>query len=262
MNFPDESKPSEVPATEHISKPVESESKPRTASGKKKMINAQNREYLAFSLDLLLNIVIIVGLVFLIRTFVISPFQVFGPSMCDTLNNVDGTCQRSYGEYLIVNKLGYQNFLGWQVGLPKRGDIIVFHPPQTNEEFFIKRVIGMPGETVQLKNGKVYIFNKEHPEGFELNEPYLNAINTGNTHPYRDDLTVFEVPKDQYFAMGDNRVASSDARSCFKEKAGGEICKGENESSYLTMSHIEGKAWLILWPLNKLSALADPVYNN
>jgi hypothetical protein len=62
--------------------------------------------------------------------------------------------------------------------------------------------------------------------------------------------------------MGDNRVASSDARSCFKEKAGGEICKGENESSYLTMSHIEGKAWLILWPLNKLSALADPVYNN
>jgi len=161
---------------------------------------------------------------------------------------------------LIVNKFGYQNFLGWQVGLPKRGDIIVFHPPQTNDEFFIKRVIGLPGETVQLKNGKVYVFNKEHPEGFELKESYLNTVNAGNTHPYRDDLTVFEVPKDKYFVMGDNRVASSDARSCFKEKAGGEICKGSNESSYLGLDHIEGKAWLVLWPLSKLSVLPDPQY--
>jgi len=213
-----------------------------------------------FWLDVALNIVIIVALVVIIRTFLISPFQVYGPSMCDTLNNVEGICQRAYGEYLIVNKLGYQNFLGWQVGLPKRGDIIVFHPPLNNTEFFIKRIIGLPGETVQLKEGKVYVFNAEKPEGWELKESYLNSVNSGNTHPYNRENTVFEVPKNSYFVMGDNRVASSDSRSCFQETASNEPCKGDGKSPFLTMDHIEGKAWLVLWPITKISALKDPAY--
>jgi len=211
-----------------------------------------------FWLDVVLNIIIIVALVAIIRTYLISPFQVYGPSMCDTLNFVDGTCQRAYGEYLIVNKLGYENFFGWQVGTPKRGDIIVFHPPQNDAEFFIKRIIGLPGETVELKSGKVYIYNAEHPEGMELPEPYLNATNSGNTHPYNRENTIFEVPKDKYFVMGDNRTASSDSRSCFQETASSNPCSGK--SPFLTMDHIEGKAWLILWPLNKISILKDPSY--
>jgi signal peptidase I len=227
----------------------------------KKLFNVRDLKSTGiFWLDVALNIIMIVALVVIIRTFIISPFQVYGPSMCDTLNNVDGTCQRAYGEYLIVNKLGYQNIFGWKIGVPKRGDIIVFHPPMNNNEFFIKRIIGLPGETVQLKDGKVYVFNQEKPEGFELKEDYLNSINSGNTNPFNRNNTVFEVPKDSYFVMGDNRTASSDSRSCFQETASNEPCKGEGKSPFLTMDHIEGKAWLVLWPLNKISALKDPTY--
>lgn len=86
-----------------------------------------------FGFDILLNLIIIASMVFLIRTFLISPFQVYGPSMCDTMNNIDNVCQHGYGEYIIVNKFGYQSFPGWQVGLPKRGDIVVFHPPINKE---------------------------------------------------------------------------------------------------------------------------------
>lgn len=213
-----------------------------------------------FWLDVVLNIVIIVALVFLIRTFVISPFQVSGPSMCDTLNYIDGQCQRNFGEYLIVNKFTYQNFLGWQIGLPQRGDIVVFHPPRNDNEFFIKRIIGLPGETVKLKGGDVYIYNKEHPEGFVLDEQYLNSVNSGNTHPYRDDLTIFEIPQGNYIVFGDNRIASSDSRSCFKETPGGQPCKQGEASPYLPLDHIEGKAWIILWPLSKISLVQNPAY--
>jgi signal peptidase I len=213
-----------------------------------------------FWLDILLNIVIIVSLVFIIRTYIISPFQVFGPSMCDTLNSISGQCNRSYGEYLIVNKFGYQNFFGWQVGLPARGDIIVFHPPMNESEFFIKRVIGLPGETVKLKDGKIFIYNKERPEGFELRETYLNSSNSGNTHPYDRNHTSFEIPEESYFVLGDNRIASSDARSCFQETAGNEPCSGQGKSPYLALDHIEGRAWVILWPLSKIQLLPNPEY--
>ncbi len=212
--------------------------------------------------DLALNLIIIIGFVFIIRTYLISPFQVFGPSMCDTLNNIEGKCQRGFGEYIIVNKLGYLNILGWQIGTPNRGDVVVFHPPHNSEEFFIKRVIGLPGETVKLKNGEVYIYNEKNPQGFKLNETYLNTYNKGNTHPYTENFTSFEVPAGTYFVLGDNRNSSSDSRSCFKEKASDPDCGEGNATSYLPMANIEGQAWLILWPLDKISALSVPNYNN
>jgi len=215
-----------------------------------------------FVADIVINLVIIAALVFVIRSFIVSPFQVYGPSMCDTLNNIDNTCQHGYGEYIIVNKLGYQNILGWQVGLPKRGDIIVFHPPTNETEFFIKRVIGLPGETVKLEGGNVYIVNKEHPEGYKLDEPYLNDINMGNTHPYSPDKTIFEVPAERYLAFGDNRTQSSDARSCFRESITSGGCDQPGNSPFLKMSNIEGKAWIVLWPLSKIAILNDPAYKN
>lgn len=214
----------------------------------------------AFWLDIALNLIIIVGLVFLIRTFVISPFQVFGSSMCDTFNYFDGQCQSGYGEYIIVNKFGYQNFFGWQVGTPKRGDVVVFHPPHNNEEFFIKRIIGLPGETVKINDLKVYIYNEEYPDGIELEEQYLNNINRDNTKP-REAGSVFEIPQGSYFVLGDNRVGSSDARSCFKESVSQGKCGENGNSPYLTLDHIEGKALVVLWPLNRLSIVQNPVYN-
>lgn len=219
----------------------------------------RKNEILNFWLDVVLNIVIIVGMVIIIRSYLISPFQVYGPSMCNTLNFIDGQCQHSYGEYIIVNKLGYQNFFGLRIGLPKRGDIIVFRPPRNKDEFFIKRIIGLPGETVKLKNGDVYIFNKEKPEGFKLDEKYLSFTNQGNTMPL-GGISLFEVPADQYFALGDNRVASSDSRSCFKESPTGEKCGQGEVTPYLPLENIEGKAWIVLWPLSKLQILPDPEY--
>ena len=213
-----------------------------------------------FWLDVVLNVVIIVAMVFIIRSYIISPFQVYGPSMCNTFNFFDETCQRQYGEYLIVNKFGYQNFAGLKIGMPKRGDIVVFHPPTNNNEFFIKRIIGLPGETLKLKDGKVYILNEDNPAGFELNEPYLNGTNQGNTQPLLAGKTVFEIPEGAYFVMGDNRTASTDSRICFKETVGGAACS-KDASPYLTMDHIEGKAWLVLWPLSKLTIVQNPAYN-
>lgn len=224
------------------------------------MNTEKQKEQVAFWLDIALNLVIIVGLVFVIRSYLISPFQVYGPSMCDTLNYIDDNCNRGYGEYLIVNKFNYQNFLGWQVGLPKRGDIVVFHPPLNDEEFFIKRIIGLPGETVKIEDGKVFIYNDERPDGYELEEQYLSANNAGATHPLISNLRTFEVPENQYFVLGDNRQQSSDSRSCFIESLSGSKC-GENGSTpFLTMDNMEGKAALILWPLQKISTVNRPKY--
>lgn len=221
----------------------------------------KKRSFFSSFLDLLLNLAIIVGLVLIIRTFIISPFQVFGPSMCDTFNNFFNKCGDSFGEYLIVNKFGYQNFFGWQVGLPERGDIVIFHPPHNESEFFIKRVIGLPGETIKLIDGDIQILNDENPNGFILEEPYLNAENNHNTYNENiPDLTVFEVPEGNYLVMGDNRKHSSDARSCFAETNSVTACEQEGRSSYLSLDHIEGKAWIILWPFNRMSFIEDPDY--
>jgi len=222
--------------------------------------NERNSEKVAFWLDIILNLVIIVGLVFIIRTYFISPFQVFGPSMCNTLNYFNDSCQRSYGEYLIVNKFSYQNFFGWQVGSPDRGDIIVFHPPHDNDEFYIKRVIGLPGDKVILKDGYVYIHNKDNPDGFQLDEPYLSEKNSGNTHPLINDLRTFDVPDGHYFVLGDNRLQSSDSRSCFVESITSTKCGEDNTTPFLSYDHIEGKAALILWPLSKISVVHTPSY--
>lgn len=212
-----------------------------------------------FWFDIALNLIIIIGLVFLIRTFIISPFQVFGPSMCNTFNFYNGECQKSYGEYIIVNKFGYQNFIGWQVGLPERGDVIVFHPPRNNNEFFIKRIIGLPGETIELKDGYVYIKDTESQTSYRLEEEYLNSENLGNTHP-RGGPTIFEIPENSYLALGDNRLKSSDARSCFADSFTSGKCGEDGNTPYLTLNHMEGKAMVVLWPLDRISLVSSPLY--
>lgn len=215
---------------------------------------------LYFWVDIAINLIIIFGLVFLIRTYVISPFQVYGPSMCNTFNSKDNICQRGYGEYLIVNKFGYLDIFGLKIGDPKRGDIVVFHPPHNDKEFYIKRIIGMPNETVELIDGYVYIKNDENPQGIRLEEPYLSSENLGQTSPM-NQTTTFKIPEDGYFVMGDNRKNSSDARSCFSESFVQKNCGEDGTSYYLTKENIEGKAFIILWPLNKISFISKTTYD-
>lgn len=214
---------------------------------------------LYFFADLLLNILIIVVLVYAVRTFLISPFQVFGPSMCNTLNSIKNKCHDSFGEYLIVNKAIYYPFLGRRYETPQRGDIVVFRPPNNTRDFYIKRIIGLPGEKIKLQNGKVFIYNKEHQSGWELPEPYLNENNKDKTFAANSQVvTTYEAPENMYFVLGDNRNKSTDSRACFKGPSDTECSNPKNH--YLSINKIEGKAWLVLWPFSKIRLLPDPAY--
>ena len=146
-------------------------------------------------------------LIVFFRTFVFQNFVVEGSSMFPTLTQ---------GDRLIVSRLSYY------LGQPERGDIIVFQYPYGPDRDFVKRVIGLPGETVAIKNGRVFINNKPLQS-----EPYVK----NKSHDTRDPVTLGE---DEYFVMGDNRTGSSDSRSW----------------GLLQRHFIIGKAWLIYYPFD------------
>jgi signal peptidase I len=126
-----------------------------------------------------------------IRFFIAEPFIVQGASMDPTF---------STGQFLIVDRVTYH------FEEPHRGDVIVFEYPNDPKLYYIKRIIGLPGETVDIKQGKVTIVNALHPEGIELSEPYVSAahFSVGNFHE--------TLGPTKYFVMGDNRAESSDSR--------------------------------------------------
>lgn len=241
-----------------------SKEEPQGESGKEKLeknleqkpkAKKEGGKLISFILDIALNLLIVFGLVFIIQSFIASPFKVYGPSMCDTLNNIKNECQQGYGEYIIVNKLIYLDIFGWSLSEPQRGDIIVFHPPHSEEQFYIKRIIGVPGDTIKLIDGDVYIFNKDFPTGYDIPEPYLNEENKGATYPSTNRITTFDVPEGGYFVMGDNRNSSTDSRSCFRDAFQGG-CRG-NEEYFLPKENIEGKAWVVLWPFNHIRVIQE-----
>jgi signal peptidase I len=154
---------------------------------------------------LVIAAVIIFGMQALIQKFVVD-----GPSMKNTLFD---------GQQILVNKIVYS------LHEPERGDIVVFHPPpDIDDDDYIKRIIGLPGERVVITNGKV-IIHKTDGSLIELDEPYV-------TNPGNRDFQGDVIPEGEYFVMGDNRVNSSDSRT-------GWTLKRED---------IIGKAWIILWP--------------
>ncbi len=125
-----------------------------------------------------------------IRMFIAQPFIVQGASMEPTFET---------GQYLIVDQVTYR------FEEPARGDVIVFKYPKDPSKFFIKRVIGIPGDTVKIDRDTVTIANEANPEGFELDEPYVLEM--------RPDTVMTEtLGTHEYFVMGDNRNASSDSR--------------------------------------------------
>jgi len=207
------------------------------------------KKWIMFIWDIFYNLVLILGIVVIIRSFIMSPFRVSGPSMCNTLNYINEQCQQSDGEYIIINKLGYLNIFGWKIGEPQRGDVIVLQTPYNAEEYFIKRIIGLPGETIRLQSGYVYVYNTNHPNGVKLNETYLNEENQGNTHPLYKNYSEFTVPEGKYLTFGDNRTHSSDSRSCLRDNLTGVGCESPSMSPYLDKSLIQGKAAVALWPI-------------
>jgi len=123
------------------------------------------------------------------RMFVAQPFIVDGASMDPTFKN---------SEYLIVDELTYH------FTPPNRGSVIIFKYPRDTSKYFIKRIIGLPGETVKIDAGKVTIINPSNPEGLALTEPYV-------IFP-KADSSSYTLSNDEYFVMGDNRLGSADSR--------------------------------------------------
>ena len=124
-----------------------------------------------------------------IRYFVAQPFIVSGDSMVPTFQN---------GEYLIVDELTYR------FEIPKRGDVIIFRYPLEPRKFFIKRIVGLPGETLQIDGNKITVTNPVTKQSVVLDEPYIQSI--------RDDHVEVTLSSDQYYVLGDNRAESSDSR--------------------------------------------------
>lgn len=214
----------------------------------------KTKKVLLWLLDLGINLGIIFILVLIIQKWIIAPFDVSGASMCDTLNIVKGKCTNGYGEKIIINEALYL------FNKPERGDIVVFkvNDKDSEEKYFIKRVIGLPGDSIEIKGGYVYLTPNGSKEKVKLKETYLNVNNNGNTIVY-GGFNNFKVPENRYFVLGDNRQASTDSRSCFKSNIS-VTCKDHPEEAYVTREAIRGKAWVVWWPLQNIRALKHPDY--
>ena len=170
--------------------------------------------------DLIKFVLVALAIVVPVRMFIGQPFIVSGESMVPTFQD---------GQYLIVDEISYTLYG------PHRGDVVIFRYPNDTKRFFIKRVIGMPNEKVVIKGGKVKIINKENPDGFTLDEPYINEAFMGDG--------TYDTGVDSYFVMGDNRNKSSDSRVW----------------GLLPKHLMVGRAYLRLLPLKNISYLPGAI---
>jgi signal peptidase I len=162
-----------------------------------------------------LETVLLTAIIFVVLNTTTGRFQVRGSSMELTLHD---------GQYLIVSKLIY-----W-IHAPERGDVIVFHPPNDADDDYIKRIVGLPGERVEIQDGRVSV------GGTLLEEPYV--VNPGFYSG------AWDLGPEEYFVLGDNRRNSSDSHTW----------------GMFPRENIVGKAWLCYWPLDKWSLVAHYVF--
>ncbi|GAA1682126.1 hypothetical protein GCM10009765_34110 [Fodinicola feengrottensis] len=186
------------------------------------------RKRLSFWIELPILIVFALVLALLVRTFLVQTFYIPSGSMEHTLE---------INDKVLVNKLIYD------FRAPERGEIIVFQPPPSwdappNEQEFIKRVIGTPGDKVVCCNaaGKVTV------NGYVLTEPYLYAGNVPSSMPFS-----IEVPAGRLFVLGDHREVSGDSRYHLTDQSG-----------TIPIKSVEGRAFAIYWPISRWAPLSVP----
>jgi len=180
-----------------------------------------------FVVEIIKVVIISLAIIIPVRYFLIQPFYVKGASMEPNFYD---------HEYLIINEILYR------FEKPQRGDIIVFRYPKDPSQYFIKRIIALPGEKVKIKENKVFIYNDQYPDGIAINEDiYLpeeeSTPNLGKTE--------FILAEDEYFVLGDNREASLDSR----------------RFGPVPRRLIIGKAWIRGWPFDKITIFQTPKYN-
>jgi signal peptidase I len=170
-----------------------------------------------FIFEIVKVVIISLAIILPIRYFLVQPFTVDGASMEPNFYN---------REYLVINEISYR------LHEPQRGEVVIFKNPENTKVYFIKRVIGLPGEKIEIKKGVVYINSQILPES------YLQYFSTTD-YPARTLLA------DEYFLMGDNRPNSHDSRAL------GPINK----------KYIIGKVWLRGWPLTRINTFNLPDYS-
>lgn len=173
--------------------------------------------------------IVLAMLIFFLASVTLQNFRVLGASMSDTLQD---------GQFLVVNKVAYSSFEKarlaqlvpfWNVDEsdqvftfhpPQRGEVVVFHPPRRPDVEYVKRVVGLPGEEVEVKRGIVFA------DGLPLDEPYIKRRGTTET---RGPLHLSE---NEYYVLGDNRLGSEDSRTW----------------GPITLESIVGRVWFTYWP--------------
>jgi len=181
--------------------------------------------FFSFIFELIKIIVVSLVIIIPIRYFLVQPFYVKGASMEPNFYD---------HEYLIIDEISYR------FKEPSRGDIIVFRYPKNPQEYFIKRIIGLPGEKIQVKDGQVRIINNNNQDGSILDEPYL--ANGTKTYSLIEDAV--SLGNEEYFVLGDNRNSSKDSRSF-----------GSVNRSFIT-----GRVILRGWPFSRINLFKLPEY--
>jgi signal peptidase I len=181
------------------------------------------RKFLASLLEIFEIAVIAIVAVVLVRTFLIQPFAVVGDSMLPNFSS---------GNYVLVDELTYR------IRPPERGEVVVLHDPEDYSTYFIKRIIGLPGERVTIASDTVTVYNASNPAGLTLDESYLpqGTVTSGNE--------TYTLSSSTYLLLGDNRPESYDSRAW----------------GPLPTKDIVGLVRVRLWPPDAVTAFAAPKY--
>jgi signal peptidase I len=181
------------------------------------------RNFFASFLEILEIAVIAIVAVFIVRTFLVQPFLVSGTSMYPNFQN---------GDYVLVDELTYR------IRPPERGEVIVFHDPQDYGTYFIKRIIGLPNDKVVIGSDTITVYDSANPKGLLLDESYIpqGTVTSG--------AATYSLSSSTYLMLGDNRPFSYDSRSW----------------GLLPAQNIVGMVRVRLWPINAITAFADPKY--
>lgn len=169
--------------------------------------------------------VITLAIIVPVRYFLIQPFFVKGASMEPNFDD---------GQYLIIDELSYR------YRAPARGEVLVFRYPLDVSQFYIKRLIGLPGETVEVSEGRIKIYNSEHPLGFVLDESSYLSVNVATSGE-----TKIKLGQGEFFLLGDNRQSSYDSRRW----------------GTLPQKDIIGRVWFRAWPPQTAKVFAAPLYS-
>lgn len=182
-------------------------------------------------IDFFKDLVFIVVVVVIIKTFLAMPFQINGQSMYWSYYDK---------EFIIVDRLSYY------LTEPKRWDVIVFKPYISDErKYFLKRIIGIPWDIVKIEEWKVFLKKSWTTEYNELDEKYLNSENKWFTFVWWSKaMHQYTLSEWQYFVLGDNRNHSTDSRECFSS------CAIEWRNNFINDSDITGRVLLDLWYFN------------